>query len=240
MSSFDSLAPNPTAASQAEQGRATAGFTELCPAEEAETPIRRAWRPLCAGPEAAGADVQPPPAAETRAADDAAVPLEDPQEDHSPAFAAGYELGRQETRAQIEEIARELTRALEAVSEFSERIRSDYERELLSIALAVARKIVRTEVTERPETWLPMIREAVLQAVDRRQVSVRVSGKLATFLREQMSDIRTRLEEVKNIEVVEDPALAEGDCIIETRLADLDASIDSQVYQVARALTESE
>jgi flagellar assembly protein FliH len=152
------------------------------------------------------------------------------------AFKAGYEHAREELERQAETIAESFVKALEEVAAFRGRLRDKYERELLEVALGVARKVVQQELAERPEIWLGMIRAAVRRAVERERIVVRVPAALASFLRERMPQLRASLEEVKELEIVEDPALPATGCVVESRFGDVDLGVDTQIEAARAAL----
>lgn len=157
--------------------------------------------------------------------------------DAARSFSAGYELGVEETRADMEVVAESLVKSLQELGEFRARLQQRYERELLALALGVARKVLRSELQARPDSWLAMIRDGVRQAVDREEVRIRVPGVLATFLETHLSQLRAQLDEVKELVIVADPALSEGGCVIDTRFGELDLGIDTQIERVERELT---
>ena len=163
-----------------------------------------------------------------------------PAEEMRHAFQAGYAQAREEAAADAEPVAESFGRALEEMAAFRARLRDRYERQLLEVALGVARKVVQQELAERPEIWLGMLRAAVRKAVEREHIVVRVPGALATFLRERMPELRARLEDVKELEVVEDPALPAGGCIVESRFGDVDLGIDTQIEAAHAALVRAE
>jgi flagellar assembly protein FliH len=156
------------------------------------------------------------------------------------AFQAGYELGREETQSQIESIAESLMKSLEELAAFRARLRERYERELLEVALGVARKVVQQELADRPEIWLGMIRAAVRRAVDRERITVRVPAALAAFLRDSLPELRAALDQVKELDLVEDPSLSEGGCVIESRFGEIDIGVDTQLAAAERALVRTE
>lgn len=161
-------------------------------------------------------------------------------EESQRAFQAGYELGRQEVTGQMEQVAESLVRSLEEVAEFRARLRDRYERELLEVALGVARKIVQQELADRPDIWLGMIRAAVRRIVDRERIVVRVPAEIARFLHEADRQLRASLDEVKELEVVEDPTLPPDGCRIESRFGEVDLGLDTQFEAAQRALVRSE
>jgi flagellar assembly protein FliH len=250
MSSFDALVP---ARVEGEAG----AFVPLRPPGSEEPSSAEAWRPLCgdAGAEesafagAAGAapaaDVEGGPgaagttlaaAARTAArAGASATPSGGPGGDP---LAAAYERGRRDAEAEVEGAAQALAKSVEALDAFRTALRRRCEEELLDLAVGVAEKVLRAELRERPEAWLDMIRDGVRHAVDREQVRVRVPAALAAFLRDRLPALRARLEDVKELEVVEDPALDAGGCVVETRFGELDLGIAAQVEQLRRGLGE--
>src|SRR5881296_2249186 len=114
-----------------------------------------------------------------------------------------------------------------------------YQRELLELALGVARKVVQQELAERPEIWLGMIRAAVKRAVDRERIVLRVPPPLMAFLRGSLAELRASLEDVKDLELVEDPSLPAGGCVIESRFGEVDIGVETQLERCERALVRA-
>jgi flagellar assembly protein FliH len=201
----------------------SASFAPLLPASAEET----SFRPL-------GVVEKPEPPPEP-------PPLHmEPSAETEQAFQAGYALGREEVRSQIESIGESFVKSLEELAAFRSEVRARYERELLELALGVARKVVRQELSERPEVWLGMIRHAVRRAVDRERIAIRVPGRLMQFLREGLPELRASLEDVKELELIEDPSLPEGGCVIESRFGDIDIGVETQLAAAERALVQSQ
>lgn len=150
--------------------------------------------------------------------------------------AAGFLAGKAAAEAEFARCTAALTAAVEDVARFRSALIERYEQELLELALGVARKVVQRELTEHPEHWLGMIREAVLAALDRETIRIRVGTVLHRYLVDHLPRLRVLLEEVKELELVEDVSLGETGCIIESRYADLDVGVDSQMSAIRAAL----
>jgi hypothetical protein len=105
--------------------------------------VPRVFRPFGAPPAAAAAEPAPAPGPSA--------------EEIERAFGAGVERGRAEARAELETIGASFTDSLRELAEFRVRLKDRYERELLELALGVARKVVQQELAERPDIWLGMI-----------------------------------------------------------------------------------
>jgi flagellar biosynthesis/type III secretory pathway protein FliH len=152
------------------------------------------------------------------------------------AFEAGYALGVTEVRGQVEQVAESLEKALEEIAAFRTALAERYGRELLALALDVARRIVLAELAEHPERWLAMIAAAVRRLVDRERIVVRVPPPLAAFLRESAPELRAALEEAKDVTVVEDAALGPGGCVVESRFGEVDLGVETQLATAAETL----
>ncbi|TMA57346.1 MAG: hypothetical protein E6J75_07865 [Deltaproteobacteria bacterium] len=135
-------------------------------------------------------------------------------------------------------MAESLVKSLEELSVFRGQVRERYERELLELALGVARKVVQQELAERPEIWLGLIRGAVRRVVDRERITVRVPPRLLAFLRDALPELRASLDSVKELELVEDPSLPTGGCIIESRFGEVNLGVEAQLETIERTLRE--
>jgi len=176
----------------------------------------------------------PAPASEEGAQSDQAA------EEERRAFQAGYEHGREEVRTQLETVGESLVKALEELAAFRGRLRDRYERELLEVALGVARKVVQHELAERPQIWLGMIRAAIRRVVDRERITVRVPAALASFLRESGGELRAQLDGVKELTIVDDESLPPTGCVIESRFGEVDIGVETQLDAAERALVRAE
>ncbi len=156
------------------------------------------------------------------------------------AYASGMAAGRAAALQEGVAAAQELAAAVEELARFRAGLVERYERELLELALGVARKVVQRELAEHPEHWLGMLREAVRLALDRDLIRIRVGGVLHRFLLEHLPELRARLEDVKELELVEDASLGETGCVVESRYGDLDLGVDGQIEAIRAALTSAE
>jgi len=156
------------------------------------------------------------------------------------AYEEGVAAGRAEAEQEIMMSARALVAATEDVVRFRGALVERYQKELLELALGIARKVVQRELADNPGHWLGMIREAVQQALDHEHVQIRAGRVLHRFLVERLPDLRDLLDGVQELELVEDETLADNGCVLESRSGDLDLSVDSQIGAIRAALTRPE
>lgn len=155
------------------------------------------------------------------------------------AYADGVTAGREAAVRELVVEGETFAKAIMELERFRTNLLDRYQGELLSLALGIARKVVQRELAEHPEHWLGMIREAVRHALDREKIRIRVGTVLHRFLLEHLSTLRPMLEDVKEMELVEDPTLAENGCILESQFGDLDLGVDSQIGAIRAALTQA-
>src|SRR6185437_1474474 len=145
-------------------------------------------------------------------------------EAHKEAFeqglAEGREAGRAEVRAQVERLAGmfyDLAKPFEALD-------AEVERELLTLAMALARQIVRRELKTDPTQIIGIIREAIAALpVATRDVRVHLHPEDAAVVKQHLAPT----ENERAWAIVEDPVMARGGCQITTATSRIDARLET-------------
>ena len=137
-------------------------------------------------------------------------------------LAEGREAGRAEARAQVERIAgmfHDLAKPFEALDQ-------EVERELLTLAMALARQIVRRELKADPTQIIGIVREAIAALpVAARDVRVHLHPEDAAVMRENLAST----ESDRAWAIVEDPVMARGGCRITTATSRVDARLETRL-----------
>jgi flagellar assembly protein FliH len=104
----------------------------------------------------------------------------------------------------------------------------------VTLALAVARRVLRRELSVDPEAIRGVVL-AALEKLDGQEISrVRVHPAHAA----EVSACLRRAVSGRAIEVVPDPAREPGFVIFETERGSLDASVDTQLEEIERGLAD--
>jgi flagellar assembly protein FliH len=154
------------------------------------------------------------------------------------AYARGLAEGRAQADAELAHLVQGLGEAVAELTRFRRSMLERYQSELLDLSLEVARKVVDRELEQHPEHWIGIIREGVQRALDRDHIRIRVAAPLYAFLREHLAELRGELDGVKELDLLEDPALPVTGCVVETSYGDLDLGVDSQITTIRTALGE--
>jgi flagellar assembly protein FliH len=111
-------------------------------------------------------------------------------------------------------------------------------RELTSLALTVARHVIRRELRADPGQVIAVVqRAASILPVASRNIRLFVNPADAEILRGGLSTLQG---EQSAWQVLEDPGLARGGCRIETENSRIDASIERQIAAIAVELLGGE
>jgi flagellar assembly protein FliH len=158
-------------------------------------------------------------------------------EAHKEAFdqglAEGREAGRADVRAQVERLAG----MIDALAQPFEQLDADVERELLTLAMALARQIVRRELKADPSQIIGIIREAIAALpVAAREVRVHLHPEDAAVVRENLATTESERAWV----MVEDPIMARGGCRITTATSRIDARLESRLAAILSELLGTE
>lgn len=146
--------------------------------------------------------------------------------------AAGRAAATGELHATAEASQSAFARALASLGTYRARLRHDAERDLVELALSIARRIVRRELTVDPQAITGLAR-AALDRIDARELrSIRLHPAQA----QAAAAYLTRL--APGIEIVADGALEPGAAIFETSRGVFDAGLDTQIAEIERGLAD--
>jgi flagellar assembly protein FliH len=191
-------------------------------------------------PAISGAPVEASPAEHTRHTPDPAELEAHLAALERDAFAKGYAQGE---RAGVEAgnrrgdaMVRRLGDTLEELASLRRTLLQQSERQLVQLALALARRVVRREIAADEQLLMALARVAVDKLGDAGPTTVRLHP-------EDFARAAARGAErwaAAHVTVVADPVVSRGGCLVESPFGFVDASIDAQFQELARALLDGE
>jgi flagellar assembly protein FliH len=151
-------------------------------------------------------------------------------------FAQGERAGLEAAGQRGEAMLRRLTETLEELTVVRDRMIHQTERQMVELSLAIARRIVNREVAIDRDLLIAMARVALDRLGEAAHITVRLHPEdFAVTGAAQAAQLAG-----SNVEVVADARIARGGCRIDSDLGVLDAGIESQLQEVARALLGDE
>ena len=142
---------------------------------------------------------------------------------------ADWDVRRDTLRAELDDMAAQIGAAREEMWRRQE-------AEMVGLALDIARQVVKAEITQNPEVVRQVLSNAIRRISDKDNVRVRVSVSDAPRVKEMRQDLMDVVDGLRHLEIVDDRRVGDGGCVIETNAGTIDAKIETQLAEVARAL----
>lgn len=147
-------------------------------------------------------------------------------------FAQGERAGGEAAAQRGEAMLRRLTETLEELTTLREQMIHQTERQMVQLALAIARRIVHREVSIDQDLLVAMARVALDRLGESAQVTVRLSPE--DF--DATSAVRSAQWIGTHVTVVADARVGRGGCRVESEFGAMDAGVEGQIHEIARAL----
>jgi flagellar assembly protein FliH len=143
-----------------------------------------------------------------------------------------------------EELDRRLATALPALGQAVaclEREKAQHlrhcERHVVRLAIAIAERLVRRELDRAPEITLSLVREALDLAASSERISLHLNPDDCETLRDSLAQLTTQRSSTQRLEIVSDPAIAAGACVVKTEFGTIDQQFQSQLARIEEELT---
>jgi flagellar assembly protein FliH len=189
--------------------------------------------PAPAAPSGARSAPAPPPAAAEPEGAEIEARLAALERDAvSKGFAQGERAGAEAAARRGEATLRRLTETLGELTTLREQMIHQTERQMVQLALAVARRIVHREISIDQDLLIAMARVALDRLGESAQVTVRLNPE--DF--EATAAVRSAQWTGTHVSVVADARVGRGGCRVESEFGTLDAGVDAQIQEIARAL----
>lgn len=155
------------------------------------------------------------------------------EEGYAAGHAQGLKAGEAQAKANIESLAKlfkSLARPLEQIDD-------QVQQELVALAIAIARQIIRRELKLDPGHMVGIVRDALNHLpLANRTIQIRLHPDDATVVKELLSVD----EKSENWKIIDDAALSRGDCRVVSETSQIDASLDKRLAAIAASLLGGE
>jgi hypothetical protein len=150
-----------------------------------------------------------------------------------------------------------LDAAVDRLRMLSDRLATEARSDALELGLMIARKVVEGELAVNADRLISVVKSAVARVGESRRIVVHLAPEDAEIINGPRGNVgdsgkdggeagvpaQTGLERIgrgaARIEVVADPSLSRGDCLVEGDHLSVDARLDAKFAEIRRALMES-
>jgi flagellar assembly protein FliH len=143
--------------------------------------------------------------------------------------ASGHRLAAAEAQPALEKLAR----SIEDVARLRPRLLRESEAELVELAMSIARRILRRELSVDAEALQGLVRSVLDKLSTREICRIRAHPELEPGIRRCLER-----ETQSGINVIGDATLERGGILVETSRGKLDASLETQLGEIGRGLAD--
>jgi len=156
------------------------------------------------------------------------------KEAHAAGMQEGEAAGQSRAAAELQPVLERLERSITELAGLRARLRKEAEADLVRLALAIARRILRRELAVDPDALHGLVLGALEKLQGQEICRVRVhpahAGVFRACLRQMVA--------AAPVEVLPDASREVGTVIFETERGNLDASVESQLREIERGLSD--
>ncbi len=145
----------------------------------------------------------------------------------------GIQQGTVQGAQQIQEMANQWQQLISCLAEPLVSLDRQVEQELVALAMAVAKHLVRRELKIDPGHVIAVVREAVsVLPVSARDICVLLHPEDKKLIQESLSVDFDGTESDHRWRIIEDPMLTRGGCKIETAVSFIDVSVEARLATI--------
>lgn len=149
-------------------------------------------------------------------------------------YREGEAAGRNQANGQVQPLLEKLARSIQEIAEARPKLRAEAEGDLLKLSLAIARKVLHRELSADPDSIAGLIKVCLDKIRLQEIVRVRVHPQHHPTIQQVLARLSTGVP----IELLPDPKLQLGGVVVETTRGEFDASVDIQLKEIERGLTD--
>lgn len=150
------------------------------------------------------------------------------------AYQEGQKAGRDAATAELQPVTERLLRSCSEVAGLRAKIRRETESDIVTLAIAIARRVLRRELAVDPEAVQGIVKAALEKVQTKEICLVRVHPEFVP----QVRAFFERSGVAASLDISADPSLQPGGLVIETKRGNLDASVETQLKEIERGFTD--
>jgi flagellar assembly protein FliH len=153
-------------------------------------------------------------------------------------YEAGFINGREESTKEFSSLIEQAnTITASALQDYNKTIEKS-EETILDLAIRTAGKVMKQKIEEDPASFLPIVKSAIKELKDQRVITIYLHPDNYQTVMEQKDELIQILEDEMKLSIYAKENLAVNGCLIHHQFGQIDASVDTQLEQIRKALFE--
>jgi flagellar assembly protein FliH len=137
---------------------------------------------------------------------------------------------------QLVTILAAIRQAVQGIEHSRQAWQQHWERHVVELAVAIASRLCRRELSRNPAITQQWIRESLEMAAGNAEVVLRLNPHDHTGLSDQIQAMTRELTGLGNVRIVADSTISTGGCRVDTEFGSLDQQIEQQLARIAEEL----
>lgn len=165
--------------------------------------------------------------------------LEGERRGYSKGYDEGFDVATQECNDISDKTMAFMHSVIEGIDEGKHDLLRKYQDDLTDVAFAMAKMIVKKEIEIKPETIKTIVESAALMCRNQDFIHISVSDNSYKLLTEEKGDFINRITSLsEDVKIIADMNMKDDECIIETPIGLIDASVNTQLDNIETAVKE--
>jgi flagellar assembly protein FliH len=147
-------------------------------------------------------------------------------------ISEGEKAGFERTAQKLEPVLNSLRQALLQLNNLRQDTVQKLEKEVVELALAIARKVICREIEVDKEVVVWVARQALTKVEDSGKITIKLNPSDLQFINETKYRLSEMIGNIDNVKLESEDTIHSGGCVVETDLGDIDARIEHQLQAV--------
>lgn len=157
-------------------------------------------------------------------------------------FEEGYRQGFEQAQADIREeyasMLQEAKTILEQAYMQKQQIIREAEPFLIELAIAIAEKVIRRELTLSPEWVVQMTKTVLSRRREKGLITLCVSPKHYAYMQDARDELLLAVDSQAELQILPDATVHDHGCVVRTEFGSIDAKVDTQLQEIKKALQQ--
>lgn len=160
------------------------------------------------------------------------------EESREAGYSKGFSEGKTEFVEKYSSFLRQLEDLLDQVRQEREKVIDNMENDIVDLSFTIAESVLKYELDRDSKAYESIIQNAInaVKETDRSMLRIHPDGEFAASQIKKNPPFE--MEWVRDMEIVTDPYLKKGDCIMDTSIGSVDTGIATQLEQIRKSFND--
>ncbi|API93886.1 MULTISPECIES: flagellar assembly protein FliH [Virgibacillus] len=153
-------------------------------------------------------------------------------------YQAGFSLGKSESLTAYKEYLDQANQIIDSAKQDYHTLIEEHEETIMEIAIHTAEKILKQKIDANPELFLSIIKAAIKELKDQSEVALYLHPDQYTFVIQHKEELASLIEQNAKLTCYVSDEIKENGCMIKHPFGQVDVSVDTQLEEIGKVLSE--